>query len=106
MSEIEYVLTILSGLSEEYKASVISSKETLPSMQHVHSTLPAREGRIDQKNHKILNYQLTMQKISKEKIKTTTSMINLIKEEVNLLESKVEEGTTTIIDQDVRYVRK
>lgn len=45
VSDTEQLLTILSGLNEEYEVvvAVISSKETLPSMQYVHSTLLAHK---------------------------------------------------------------
>jgi len=48
VSESEWILTILSGLSEEYESlvTVVVSKKTLP---YVHSTLLSYESRIEQK---------------------------------------------------------
>ena len=51
MSNTEHVLTILSGLGDEYEAvvAVISSQKTLPTIDYVHSILLAHEGRLDYK---------------------------------------------------------
>lgn len=51
ISDYEQILSILNGLDEEYEAvaAVISSKETTPTIQYVHATLLAHEGRIEQK---------------------------------------------------------
>lgn len=51
ITDIEYVLSILSWLDDEYESlvAVISSRDTTPSLQYVHSILLAHEGRIEQK---------------------------------------------------------
>lgn len=56
VSELVQMLSILSGLDDEYEAvvAVISSKERTPSIEYVHSVLLSHEGRIEQ-NKPVIN---------------------------------------------------
>lgn len=58
VSDFEQILTILNGLSNEYKAmvAVIASHKILPSVDDVHSILQAYEARIENKRTQELDF--------------------------------------------------
>lgn len=47
--ETEQILTILNGLDIKYESvvAIISSQQSIPSMQYVHSTSLSREGKVE-----------------------------------------------------------
>lgn len=78
VSETEQILTILSGLDEDYESivAVISAKKNLPNIQYVHATLLAHEGRIDQKKVQNSDYSINYTSVNKKKSHDTAQNSN------------------------------
>lgn len=73
VSDTEKVYSILSRLDNKYEAVVvvISSKETPPLIQYVHSILLAHEGRIEKRNQRYKDFLQTMYQRIKKGITVT-----------------------------------